>query len=63
LRQKYYLRKAPIDVQRCGNNEITLTLQAHNRLPIDLLAPLIAVFWWFDQGRFVLPAIMKKLPI
>jgi hypothetical protein len=40
-----------------------LHCQAHNRLPIDLLAPLIAIFWWFDQGRLVLPAIMKKLPI
>jgi hypothetical protein len=26
LRQKYYSRKTPIDVQRCGNNEITLAL-------------------------------------
>jgi len=40
-----------------------LCVQNDNPLPVGTTALLIAVDWWFDQGRFVLPKIMKKLPI
>ena len=40
-----------------------LCSQSYCPLPVGTTAPLIAVDWWFDQGRFVWPKIMKKLPI
>lgn len=40
-----------------------LCAESNSTLPLGTIAPLIAIDWWFDQGRFVLSTMMKKLPI